>query len=112
VLPVTCYQMVFSLLIICDILKLGIKNCHKPCNVLLLHSVSLPSVAASFALNGAIFQSTYTSLQKRKHEVTLAPLTWFTLLDQWAVFAIVWETHSSIPALALRNVALSSRIGR
>jgi len=74
--------------------------------------VSLPSVAVSFAGNGAIFQSTYTLLQERKQEVTLAPLTWFTLLDQWAVFAIVWETHSSIPALAHRNAARCSGMGR
>lgn len=99
----------FFLLIIGDIFKLGIKTFT---DILLLYSVSLPSAAASFALNGAIFQSTYISLQKRKQEVTLTPLTWFTLLDQWAVFAIVWETHSSIPALALRNVALASGMGR
>lgn len=103
--------MFFCLLIIGNICKLGIKNFHKPCKVLLLHSLSLPSVAASFAVNGANFQSTCTSLQKRKQDLTLAPLTWFTLLDQWAVFAIVWETHSDIPALALRNVALSSSMG-
>lgn len=28
------------------------------------------------------------------------------------MFAIVWETHNSIPAVALRNVALSSSMGR